>query len=143
MSKVKIKALTLTNSWLSENQRIKELKILQKLYIRKLERKWTLLIQNLWFLKKNWIYYELLKIKDQKNLEMNTLVKILKLTKKMISKSCNWDVNRNITARGFQRDQNCQISIHILRVIDPASQRPNSDWKWTVVGQTLNWGAKW
>ena len=44
MSKVKVKALNLTNSWLSENQIIKELKILRKLYIYELERKWNLLI---------------------------------------------------------------------------------------------------
>ena len=36
---------------------------------------------------KNWIYYELLKIKDQKNSEINTLAKIFKLTIQMISKS--------------------------------------------------------
>ena len=45
--------------------------------------------------------------------------------------------------RRFQRYQNCQILICILRVIEPASQHPNSDWKWTVVGQALNWGVKW
>ena len=73
------------------------------------------------FFDKNWIYYELLKIKDQKNPEMNTTVKIFKLTNQMIFKSCNWYINRI----GFQRHQNCQILIYILRVNDPASQRPN------------------
>ena len=38
-------------------------------------------------LEKNSIYYDLLKIKNQKNLEINTSVKIMKLTKQMISKS--------------------------------------------------------
>ena len=37
-------------------------------------------------LDKNWIYYDLLKINDQKNLEMNTLAEIIKLTNQMISK---------------------------------------------------------
>ena len=61
----------------------------------------------------------------------------------MISKSYNWYVNRKLTTREFQKYQNYQILIYILRVIDPASQRSNSYWKWIVVGQTLNWGAKW
>ena len=61
----------------------------------------------------------------------------------MISKSNNLYINRKLKTRGFQRDYNSQIPIYILGVIEPASQRPNSDWKWIVVGQTLNWGAKW
>ena len=52
----------------------KEVKILQKLYIQKLERKWKIMISNLWFFEKNWIYYDLLKIKGHKNPEMNTSV---------------------------------------------------------------------
>ena len=59
----------------------------------------------------------------------------------MTSKSYNLYINRKLITRGFYRDQNCQIIIYILRLIDPASQRPNSDWKLIVVGQTLNWGA--
>ena len=33
----------------------------------------------MWFLKKNWIYYDLLKINNKKNLEMKISVKIVKL----------------------------------------------------------------
>ena len=33
------------------------------------------------------IYYDLLKINNQKNLEMNTSLKIMKLTNQMMSKS--------------------------------------------------------
>ena len=74
---------------------------------------------------------------------MITSNKIFKLSDPMVSKSCNWYINRKLTTREFQRDQNRQIPIYILRVIDPASQRPTSDWKWTMVSQTLNWGVKW
>ena len=52
----------------------KQSKILRKLYIQKLRRKWKILIYNSWFLDKNCIYDKLLKIKDQKNPEMNTSV---------------------------------------------------------------------
>ena len=76
------------------------------------------------------------------NPEMNTSEKMFKLTNQMISKSLYWYINRKLTIRGFQKDQNCQISIYILKLIDPASQCPNSDWKWIVVGQTLNWGGQ-
>ena len=38
-------------------------------------------------LDKKWIYYELLKIKDQKIPEMNTTEEIFKLTSQMKSKS--------------------------------------------------------
>ena len=41
------------------------------------------------FFEKNWIYYKLFKIKDEKNREMNTSVKSFKLTKQMTSKYCN------------------------------------------------------
>ena len=41
------------------------------------------------FFDKKWIYYELLKINDQKIPEMNASHKIFKLTGQMISKSCN------------------------------------------------------
>ena len=78
-----------------------------------------------------------------KNPEMNTSEKIFKLTYQLISKSAYLYINRKLTTREFQRDKNWQIPICILGVIDPASQCPNSDWKWTVVGQTLNWGVKW
>ena len=83
------------------------------------------------------------KSKIRKILKWTLLEKIFKLTNQMIPKYWNWYININITTRGFQRDQNYQIPIYILNVIDPASQRLNSDWKWTVVGQTLNWGVKW
>ena len=42
---------------------------------------------NMWFLEKNWIYYDLLKINNQKIPEMNTSIKIIKLTNQMIYKS--------------------------------------------------------
>ena len=61
----------------------------------------------------------------------------------MISKSWNLHMNENLITTGLQRYQNCQISIYILRVIDLASQLPNSDWKWTLVGWTSNWGVKY
>ena len=51
--------------------------------------KMNLLIYNSWFLDKNWIYYELLKIKYQKIPEMNTSEEIFKLTSQMKSKSYN------------------------------------------------------
>ena len=38
-------------------------------------------------LDKNWIYYDLLKMNDDKNPEMNPSMKIIKLTNQMISKS--------------------------------------------------------
>ena len=42
-------------------------KILPKLkYIQKLERKCKILIYNSWFFEKNWLYYDLLKITNQK-----------------------------------------------------------------------------
>ena len=75
--------------------------------------------------------------------EMNTLEKIFKLTYQMISKSYNLYINRKLRTRGFQRDQNYQILIYILKVIHPESQCLNSDWKWIVLGETLNWGVKW
>ena len=52
-------------------------------------------------------------------------------------------MNENLTTNGFERDWNYQILSYILKVIAPASQHPNLDWKWTVDGQTLNWGVKW
>ena len=85
----------------------KDSRILQKLYFHKLERKFKILINNSGFLYKNWIYYDLLKMTYQKNLEMNTSVKIMKLTNQMISKSCNSNMNRKLMIKGFQRDQNC------------------------------------
>ena len=42
---------------------------------------------NSWFYDKKWIYYELLKIKDQKILEMNTSEEIFKLTRLRFSGS--------------------------------------------------------
>ena len=74
---------------------------------------------------------------------MNTSKKIFKLTYQMMSKSFNLYINRKLETRGFQKDQNYQIKIYILKVIDPASQHPNLDVKWRVVGQMLNWGVKW
>ena len=74
---------------------------------------------------------------------MNTLEKIFRLIYQMIFKSWNLYINRNLTTKGFQKDQNYQILIYILKVIDPASQRPNSDGEWTVFGQMLNWWVKW
>ena len=61
---------------------------------------------------------------NQKNHEMKTSVKIMKLTNQMISKSYNSYININLTIRRFQRDKNYQISPYILRVIAPASQLP-------------------
>ena len=56
-------------------------------------------------------YYDLLKINDKTNPETKILVKILKLTNQMISKSRNSHMNRKLTIRGFQRDQNEQSLI--------------------------------
>ena len=56
----------------------------------------------MWFLEKNWIYYDLLKIINKKNPEMKISVKIMKLTNQMISKSRNSHINRKLTIRGFQ-----------------------------------------
>ena len=52
------------------------------------------------------IYYELLKINDQKIPEINTSEKIFKLNAQMKSKSCNFDVNGKLRTRGIQQDQN-------------------------------------
>ena len=60
----------------------------------------------------------------------------------MISKSNNLNSNRKLTIRRFQRNQNYQISPYILGVIALKSQHPNSDWKITTIGQTLNWRVK-
>ena len=92
---------------------------------------------------KKWIYYELLKINDQKIPEMNTSEEIFKLNAQMKSKSCNLYVNRKLRTRGIQQDQNYQILICQLKVIDPESQRLTSDERWTVLGQTLNSRGKW
>ena len=51
-------------------------------------------------------------------------------------------MNRKPTIRRFQRDQNCRISSCQLGVIALESQCPKMGWKWTVVGQMLNWGVK-
>ena len=72
MTKVKVKALTLTKSWLSVKLENKKSLKYYKVYIQKQERKWKFFIYNLWFFDNNWIYYDLLKIKYQKNPEMNT-----------------------------------------------------------------------
>ena len=90
------------------------------------------------FLEKKWIYYELLKIKYQKIPEINTSEEIFKLTGQMKSKSCNLYINRNLRTRGILKDQNNRILIFKLKVIDPESQRLNSDEKSTVLGQTSN-----
>ena len=73
---------------------------------------------NLRFLEKNGIYYDLLKINEQKNLKINTSVNIIKLTNQMISNSRNSHMNRKLTIREFQRDQNfwippCNVQIRI------------------------------
>ena len=68
---------------------------------------------------------------------MKTSVKIMQLTNQIISKSWNSHMNIKLTIRGFQRDHNFLISPCILRVIAPTSQRPNSDWKWLVIGQNV------
>ena len=47
------------------------------------------------------IYYELLKIKDQKIPEMNTSEKIFKLTSQMISKSWNLYINGKLRTKEF------------------------------------------
>ena len=65
------------------------------------------------------------------------------MTNQKIAKYWNSHMNGNLTTRGFQRDQNYQISPCILKVIAPANQCPNWDWKSTVDGQMLNWGLKW
>ena len=62
-------------------------------------------------LDKKWIYYELLKINDQKIPEMNTSEEIFKLNAQMKSKSCNLYVNGKLRNRGIQKDQNYQILI--------------------------------
>ena len=76
---------------------------------------------------KKWIYYELLKINDQKIPEMNTSEEIFKLNDQMKSKSYNLYVNGKLRTRGIQQDQNDQILIYQLKVIDPESQRLTSD----------------
>ena len=74
-----------------------------------------------------WIYYNLLKINNEKNPKMKILVKIMKMTNQMISKSRNSHMNTKLTIRGFERDQNCQILPCKLGVIVLESQCPNSD----------------
>ena len=51
--------------------------------------------------REEWIYYELLKVKDQKIPKINTSEEIFKLTGQMISKSCNLYINGNIRTRGI------------------------------------------
>ena len=51
------------------------------------------------FLDKNWIYYELLKIKYQKIPEMNTSEEVFKLIGQMKSKSCNLYINGKLRTR--------------------------------------------
>ena len=60
---------------------------------------------------KKWIYYELLKINDQKIPEINTSEEIFKLNAQMKSKSCNLYANENLRTRGIQQDQNCNLLI--------------------------------
>ena len=92
---------------------------------------------------KKWIYYELLKINDQKIPEINTSEEIFKLNDQMKSKSCNLYVNGKLRTRGIQKDQNYQILICQSKVIDPENKRLTSNERWTVSGQTLNWRVKW
>ena len=61
----------------------------------------------------------------------------------MISKYFNSHMNGKLTTIGFQIDRNYLISPCILKVIAHAIQCPNSDWKWIVDDQTLNWRVKW
>ena len=51
-------------------------------------------------------------------------------------------MNRNLTIRWFQRNQNYQISPCILGVIVLKSQRLNSGWFWIAIGQMTNWRVK-
>ena len=60
---------------------------------------------------KKWIYYELLKMNDQKILKINTSEEIFKLNAQMKSKSYNLYVNGKIRSREIQQDQNYQILI--------------------------------
>ena len=79
------------------------------------------------FLDKKWIYYELLKINDQKIPEINTSEEIFKLNAQMKSKSCNFYVNGKLITKGIQKDRNYQIRIFKSKVIDPESQHLTSD----------------
>ena len=76
---------------------------------------------------KKWIYYELLKINDQKIPEINTSEGIFKLNAQMKSKSCNFYVNGNLRTRGIQKYRNYQILIFQSKLIDPESQHLTSD----------------
>ena len=96
----------------------------------------------MWFLGKNWIYYDLLKINNKKDPEMKIFIKIMKLTNQMISISSNSHMSWKLMTRGFQRYPNFWISPGKLGVIAFESQHPNSNWKWTPVGQTSNSRAK-
>ena len=104
----------------------------ESIFIDKMEQKYVRENGIYWYKIQDFLirigYYELLKIKDQKNPEINTSEKIFKLTGQMLSKSWNLYINRKLSTRGFQRDQNYQIPIYILKLIDPESQRPNTDW---------------
>ena len=115
----------------SENQH--KVRRLRKWYTWKLEKRWNLLVYNSWFLNKNWIHYELLKIKYQKIPETNTSEEIFKLTSQMKSKSCNLYVNGKLRTREIPEDQNYQILICKSKGIDPKSQRLISDERWTVL----------
>ena len=72
---------------------------------------------------KKWIYYELLKINDQKIPEIDTSEEIFKLNAQMKSKSCNFYVNGKLRTRRIQQDRNYQILIYQSKVIDPKNQR--------------------
>ena len=89
-------------------------------------------------MEKKWIYYELLKINDQKIPEINTSEEIFKLNAQMKSKSWNFYVNGKLRTRGIQKDHNYQILICKSKVIDPEIQRLTFDERWTVLGQMSN-----
>ena len=143
MSKVNVKALTLTNSWLSIKSNNKKGSEDYKNYIFRIYRE----NGNYWYKIRDFFIIIGFTI----NYWKSNIRKILKWT--LWCNSSNWlskwypnleidiSIEIDISTRGFQRDQNCQIPICISEVIDRASQHPNSDWKWTMVGQALNWGA--
>ena len=126
--------LTLTNSRLSVKSDNKKRSDDYENYIFRIYREngiyWY---QNLLFFNKKWIYYELLKIKDQKNPEMNTSEKIFKLTNQMISKSWNWYINRKLTTTGFKRPKLSNSSLYFksnwsCKSTPKFGLKINSDW---------------
>ena len=65
-------------------------------------------------LDKKWIYYELLKINDQKIPKINTSEEIFKLNDQMKSKSCNFYVNGKLRRNPTRpKLSNSDLSIEI------------------------------